>query len=109
MNSATAPASGKLTAATSGFVLAAAVTVLFNTALAWAKDAYAPLNGLMQSLTGHHWTTHGLADLVLFAGLGFILTNTRMAQRIDPNRLIGALIGAVAAAALGLALWFAFV
>jgi hypothetical protein len=54
---------------TSGFVLAAAITVLFNTALAWAKDAYAPLNTFLQSLTGHHWTTHGLADLLLFLGL----------------------------------------
>jgi len=103
------PASGKLTAATSGFALSAAVTVLFNTALAWAKDAYPPVNGFMQSLTGHHWTTHGAADLVLFAGLGFILTRTRAAQRIDPNRLIEVLIGAVAIAALGLAVWFAFV
>jgi hypothetical protein len=63
----------------------------------------------MNSLTGHHWTTHGLADLVLFAGLGSIFTNTSAAQRIDPNRLTGALIGAVAMAALGLALWYVFV
>ncbi|MGP8246475.1 MAG: hypothetical protein ACLQVN_18395 [Bryobacteraceae bacterium] len=109
MNSATPPAAGKLTAATSGFVLAAAITVLFNTALAWAKDAYAPLNGFMQSLTGHHWTTHGLADLVLFVGLGILFASTRVAQRIDPNRLVGALIGAVVVAALGLALWYAIV
>jgi hypothetical protein len=33
---------------------------------------------------------------------------TRTAQRIDPSRLTAAVIGAVAIAALGLALWFAF-
>jgi hypothetical protein len=98
-----------LSAATAGFVLAAAITVLFNTALAWAKDAYAPLNNFMQSLLGHHWTTHGVADLIVFIGLGFLFTKTRLAQKMDPNRLIGALIGAVAVAALGLVLWFAFV
>jgi hypothetical protein len=109
MNTATAPESPKLTAATSGFVLAAAIAALFNTALAWARDAYAPLNGIMKSLTGNSWTAHCLADLVLFAGLGSLFMKTRAAEKIDPNRLIGALVGAVAIAGLGLALWFAFV
>jgi len=109
MNPATAPESSKLTAATSGFALAAAIAALFNTALAWARDAYAPLNGIMKSLAGNSWTAHCLADLVLFAGLGFLFTKTRAAEKMDPNRLTGALIGAVAIAALGLALWFAFV
>ncbi|HEY1183156.1 MAG TPA: hypothetical protein VGE89_03160 [Bryobacteraceae bacterium] len=109
MNSATAPESPKLTAATSGFVLAAAIAALFNTALALVRDAYAPLNGVMKSLTGNSWTAHCLADLVLFAGLGLIFTKTRAAEKIDADRLTGALIGAVAIAALGLALWFAFV
>jgi hypothetical protein len=98
----------KLTAATSGFVLAAAITALFNTALAWTKDAYAPLKVFMKSLTGHDWTTHGLVDLLLFVGLGFIFMHTKVAEKIDPNRLIGVLIGAVGIAALGLALWYAF-
>jgi hypothetical protein len=95
--------------ATSGFVLAAAITVLFNTALAWAKDAYAPLKDSMKSLTGHDWTTHGLIDLFLFVGLGFIFTNTRLAEKIAPGRLVAVLIGAVAIAGLGLGLWYAFV
>ena len=109
MNSAAGSATPKLSAATSGFVLAAAITVLFNTALAWLKDAYAPLNSFMKSLTGHHWTTHGLVDLILFVGLGFIFMNTRIAEKVNPDRLMGALIGAVVIAGLGLALWFAFV
>jgi len=108
MDSAIVLKSPKLTAATSGFVLAAAITVLFNTALAVAKDAYPPLNNFMKSLSGHHWTTHGSVDLVLFVGLGFIFVRTRAAEKIDPNRLIGFLIGAVGTAALGLILWYAF-
>jgi hypothetical protein len=96
-----------LTAATSGFVLAAAAAVLLNTALAWAKDAYAPLKGLMKSLTGHDWTTHGLVDLLLFVGFGLIFTKTRVVEKMDPNRLVGVLVGAVGIAALGLALWYA--
>ena len=96
-------------ATTSGFVLAAAITVLFNTALSCAKDAYAPLKAVMKSLAGHDWTTQGLVDLVLFVGLGFIFMQTAAAEKIDPIRLIGILIGAVVISSLGLALWFAFV
>jgi hypothetical protein len=99
----------KLSAATSGFVLAAAITVLFSTALAWAKDASAPLKEVMNSLTGHDWTTQALIDLVLFAGLGVIFTRVGAAEKIAPDRLIAVLIGAVAIAGIGLGLWFAFV
>jgi hypothetical protein len=98
-----------LSSETSNFVLAATVTVLFNTALAWTKDASAPLKAFMKSLTGHDWITHGLVDLLLFVGLGFLFMNTRVAEKIVPNRLIGGLAGAVAIAAIGLALWYAFV
>jgi len=63
----------------------------------------------MKTLTGHHWTTHGLADPGLFAGLGFIFTHSKIGEGVDPSRLIGFLIGAVAIASLGLALWYVFV
>lgn len=99
----------KLAASTSGFVLAAAVTVLFNTALAWAKDAYAPLNDFMKSVAGHHWTTHGLADLFLFVALGLLFTKSKTVANMAAGRLTGILVGAVVVAALGLVLWFAFV
>jgi hypothetical protein len=101
--------SAKLTPETSGFVLAAGITVLLNTVLSCAKDAFPPLKSVMRSLAGHDWTTQGLIDLALFIGLGLIFTSTRIAERIDANRLIAALIGAVLIAALGLGLWFAYV
>lgn len=103
------PVMNSLTPATRGFVLAAAITVLFNTALAWAKDSWAPLNDFMKTLTGHHWTTHGLVDLLLFAVLGLIFTRTGAGQKMSSERLTGTLIGAVTVAALGLGLWYVFV
>jgi hypothetical protein len=108
MNSATGSEPQKLAATTSGFVLAAAITVLFNTALACAKDANAPLKAFLKSLSDHDWTTQGLVDLFLFLGLGFLLAKTKAAKEIDPNLLIGILVGAVGIAGLGLALWYAF-
>jgi hypothetical protein len=109
MNAAFRSETSTFTPATSGFVLSAAVTVLFNTALAWAKDAYPPLNDFMKSLSGHHWTTHGLVDLLLFFGLGLLFMKTRVTEKIAPNRLTAVLVGAVAIASVGLALWYVFV
>jgi hypothetical protein len=109
MNTAIRSGSPVLAPATSGFVLSAAITVVFNTALAWVKDAYPPLSDFMGRIGGHHWTTHGVADLLVFAGLGFVFTKTRAAEKIAPNRLTTVLIGAVAIAGLGLALWYVFV
>jgi len=92
--------------ATAAFALSAAIACLFNTALAWAKDAYAPLNKFMASLTGHHWITHGLADCIVFVGLGLIFMNTSVANKISPDRLVSILIWSVVAASLGLFAWF---
>src|SRR5277367_4135858 len=99
--------SAKLSPATSGFALAAAITVVVNTALSFAKDAHAPLKAFMKSIAGHDWTTQGLFDLALFAGLGLIFMNASVGQKMDPNRLIAAVIAAVAMAAIGLGLLFA--
>ncbi len=109
MNSGNGREAPQLKAATSSFVLAAAVTVLFSTMLAWAKDVYAPLKHVLKSLTGQDWTTHGLVDLLLFIGLGLLFMKTKVSQRIAPQHLIGGLVVAVGIAGLGLALWFAFV
>ena len=94
--------------ASSAFALAAAIACVFNTALAWAKDAYAPLNSFMASLTGHHWITHGLADCLVFAGLGMVFMRTSPANKIGPDRLVSVLVWAVLAASLGLFAWYLF-
>jgi hypothetical protein len=94
--------------ASAAFAMAAAVTILFNTVLACVKDAYAPLTEFMNGLTGHNWTTQGLADVALFFGLGLILSRTNVAERISPSRLILFLAAAVVGAGAGLFIWFAF-
>lgn len=101
--------SGTLDKTTSGFVLAAAITILFNTALALAKDVSAPLTAGMKQLTGHHWTTHGIADLILFLVLGFIFSQTRLGSKLGAKAVTAILIGSVIVASLGLAIWYVFV
>jgi hypothetical protein len=91
------------------FALSAAVTVVFNTLLAWIKDAYEPLNTFMAHLSGHHWTTHGIADVLLFVLLGSVFLSRGTAERIAPMRLVAILVGSVIVAGLGLAGWFLLV
>ena len=91
------------------FGISAAVTVLSNTALAWIKDAYEPLNALMTALTGHHWWTHGLFDLVLFFVLGWILMARGRSEQHLTGRLVVQLAGAAILAGIGLAGWFFFI
>lgn len=97
-----------MTKTASSFVLAAAVTVVFNTALACVKDAYAPLLGFMNSLLGHNWTTQGVADLLLFLGLGLVFMRTGLAEKVDASRLKSILIWSVAIASFGLFFWYSF-
>lgn len=88
------------------FALAAGTTILFNTVIACAKDAYAPLKTLMASLSDHDWTTQGLADVILFVGLGLILLKTGLLERISPNRTTSFLVAAVIVAGGGLFAWY---
>jgi hypothetical protein len=91
--------------AAAAFGLSAAVTVLFNTLLAWIKDAYAPLNSFMASLTGHHWRTHGIVDVLLFLILGWLFLSRGGAPHLT-DRLIVGLAAASVIAGAGLAGWF---
>jgi hypothetical protein len=93
-----------LDAAATAFGISAAVAILFNTLLAWVKDAYDPLNTFMAHIGGHHWTTHGLTDLVVFFGLGLLLM--RRPAGMDGTRLAALLAGSVVLAGGGLGLWF---
>jgi hypothetical protein len=96
--------SGVLQGPAAGFGLAAAITILFNTGLAWVKDAYGPLNAFMASLTGHHWRTHGIADVVVFVALGYFFTGRGF--RISGASLAVLLAAASVVAGGGVALWF---
>ena len=98
---------GRLGQTSAAFALAGGITILFSTALAWVKDAYHPLSVFMDSLAGHNWITHGVADVFLFVGLGLIFSRTRWAERIAPHRLTIGLVAAVVMSGAGLFVWYA--
>ncbi len=72
---------------TVSFGIAASVVVFLSALLTYAKERYAPLHDLMVGLTGHHWVTHSLADLLLFLLLGTLLRKKRF-QNINPMPLL---------------------
>jgi len=92
-----------------GFGTSAAITIVFNTLLAWVKDAFDPLNTFMGQLTGNHWITHGLMDTALFFVLGAVLTWARHGRPGDGIRLVAMLLVATVVAGAGLGLWFLIV
>jgi len=100
----TSAAAGTLDGAAAAFGMSAIVTILFNTLLAWIKDAFDPLNELMGRVTGHHWITHALIDVILFLVLGIVLT--RRGYRISGNMLVLGIIAATVIGGGGLLLWF---
>lgn len=96
-----------LDGAAAAFGMSAIITILFNTALAWIKDAFDPLNSFMASLTGHHWRTHGIVDVIMFVVLGYGFMHRSF--RMDGTKLAVYLAGSVIVAGGGLALWFVLV
>ena len=72
---------------TVSFGMAASVVVLFSALLTCAKERYAPVHDLMAGLTGNHWMTHSLADLLLFLFLGVMLRKKSF-QNINPKPLL---------------------
>ena len=99
-----APTEEDLGRAATGFGLAAAVAILFNTALVWIKDSYEPLNGFMAALTGHYWITHGVIVVAAFLLLGWVFTQRGV--RWDGYRLVLAVAVAAVLGGAGLAGWF---
>jgi hypothetical protein len=93
-------------ATAAAFGLSAAITILFNVVLAFVKDSYAPLNSFMAQLTGHHWRTHGLADVILFLLLGWLFMARGIPSRGLTNSTTINLAASVIISSAALGLWF---
>jgi hypothetical protein len=84
------------------FGVALAVACVVNSLMVVVKEENAAVMAGMKKITGHHWTTHSAIVIVLFLGLGALLTAVRGGRgiRLSAGRLTGTLVGAVAIAAL---------
>ncbi len=62
------------------FGISYAITALFNVLLVIVKENIPGFQDGMVAITGHHWVTHGLTDIVVFVVLGIILSRTSVAK-----------------------------
>ncbi len=63
----------------------------------------------MKMLTGHHWRTHGLFDLVVFFLLGWVFMRNRIPAGGLTNGLAATVAVASIASGAALGLWFLLV
>jgi hypothetical protein len=79
---------------TISFGLSLALASVLNALLVVAKEKIPSVTAGLQSLTGHHWVSHGAIILVLFAAFGWIFAQPNAGQgiRITASRLTGLVV-----------------
>lgn len=79
---------------TISFGLALAIASVANGLLVVAKEKIPAVLTGMQKLTGHHWVSHSVIILGLFAFFGWLFAQANGGQgiKLTVNRLIGTLV-----------------
>ena len=87
---------------TISFGLSLALASVTNGLLVVAKEKIPAVMAGMQKLTGHHWVSHSIIVLGLFAFFGWLFAQANGGQgiKMTVNRLIGTLVAGVAAGGL---------
>ena len=87
---------------TVSFGLALALASVANGLLVVAKEKIPAVLDGMQKLTGHHWVSHSVIVLGLFAGFGWLFAQANHGQgiKLSANRLIGTVMAGVATGSL---------
>ena len=83
---------------TTSFGLSLAITSLVSALLVILKESSEDgVLALMKSITGHHWVTHGLFNLILYIALGWAFSKVHKGQgvKISANGLVSCIAGAV--------------
>jgi len=88
---------------TIGFGISASITIIFSTVLMILKEEFPALHTFMVILSGNHWTSHGLIDVILFIVLGFVLSKKNITVNIAMLSVISTIISV-----LGITLFVAF-
>lgn len=89
-----------------GFAYSYAITSLVSAVLVVLKETSAGIHDFMAALSGHHWVTHGIFNIVLFLVLGWALSRTDLAKNATANSVINAVIGSTIVSGLIIAGFF---
>jgi hypothetical protein len=83
---------------TKSFGLSFAITSVFSALLVIVKESSEEgVLALMKAVTGHHWVTHGLIDLIFFVVLGWALSKVNKGNglKMSAKGLVAYIVGAV--------------
>ncbi|MEJ2102002.1 MAG: hypothetical protein P8X68_18815 [Desulfobacterales bacterium] len=83
---------------TRSFGLSFAITSVFSALLVIIKESSEEgVLAAMKAITGHHWVTHGLINLIIFVVLGWVLSRINKGQgvKLSANGLISYIVGAI--------------
>lgn len=99
-----AGASETVSATVSGFGISYAITSILSALLVVLKESSEAVHDALVAITGHHWVTQSLLDLIVFVVLGFVLSRRSMAM--SGNALITTIVGATVLSGLIIAGYF---
>jgi hypothetical protein len=82
---------------TISFGLSLAITSVINALLVVAKEKIPTVMAGLQKLTGHHWVSHSVIIVMLFAAFGWIFARANGGRGIEitVNNLIRTLVSGV--------------
>ncbi len=82
---------------TISFGLSLAITSVLSAILDVLKELDPPLLNLMKQLTGHHWITHGLFDIIVFVVVGFGLAQLHSGEgfKVPAKSFVTMIVGAI--------------
>jgi len=105
-NQATASINEPVATNATGFGISYAITSVLSALLVVLKESSEAVHNVMAAITGHHWVTHGLIDVIIFVALGFVLTRSGGGMRMSGNALVATIVGATIVSGLIIAGYF---
>lgn len=88
------------------FGISYAITSILSALLVVLKESsQAVLDGLA-AITGHHWVTHGVLNIIVFVALGFVLSRMDVGVQMTGKSLITTIVGATVVSGLIIAGYF---
>ena len=87
------------------FGISYAITSVLSALLVVLKESSQAVHDGLAAITGHHWVTHGLLDVIVFLALGLFLTRSAIAQ-MPAKTLINTVVGATIVSGLIIAGYF---
>ncbi len=91
-------------ATVTGYGIAYSITSIFSALLVLLKESNESVQALLIALTGHHWITHGVLNLILFVVLGIVFSRREIDMSGDT--LTKLVVGSTILGGLIIALFF---